>query len=199
MPGRAVDQTADRGDTIVPYQIQGRLVDSGVQPIVIDTYANRALWGIGRLQRRVRHPVQCPMFVPGGLIMFVINRRAMLFILVGSAAALTHFLTVVLIVEKLALAPLKANVIGWRRAFGVSYGGHYSLTFADHAAPVLRSAGRFFLLSAAGFAINECSYAILLSVSELPYYFLLALILCIRRGSHPTLLSRRWAFQGTGP
>jgi putative flippase GtrA len=134
----------------------------------------------------------------GGLSMFLFRRRTILFILVGSAAALTHFLTVVLIVETLALAPLKANVIGWLCAFGVSYAGHYFLTFADRAAPALRSAGRFFLLSAAGFAINECSYAILLSLSALPYYFLLALIL-VAVAVLTYLISQRWAFQGTGP
>jgi putative flippase GtrA len=138
------------------------------------------------------------MIVLGGLSMFLLRRRTILFVLVGSAAALTHFLTVVLIVETLALAPLKANVIGWLCAFGVSYGGHYFLTFADHAAPLLRSAGRFFLLSAAGFAINEVSYAILLSVSVLPYYFLLALIL-LAVAVLTYLLSQRWAFRGTDP
>jgi putative flippase GtrA len=130
--------------------------------------------------------------------MYFFHRRTILFILVGSAAAFTHFLTVVLIVEKLALPPLKANVIGWLCAFGVSYAGHYSLTFADHGAPVLRSAGRFFLLSAAGFIINESSYAILLYVSPLPYYFLLALIL-VSVAIFTYLLSQRWAFRGTDP
>ncbi|MGA7180066.1 MAG: GtrA family protein [Thiobacillaceae bacterium] len=128
--------------------------------------------------------------------MYFLHRRSILFILVGSAAALTHFLTVVFIVEKLALVPLKANVLGWLCAFGVSYGGHYSLTFADHGAPVLRSAGRFFLLSAAGFVINESSYAILLYISPLPYYLLLALIL-VSVAVLTYLLSQRWAFQGT--
>lgn len=98
-------------------------------------------------------------------------------------------------VEKLAITPLAANVIGWLCAFGVSYGGHYRLTFADHAAPLLRSAGRFFLLSAAGFAINESSYAILLHTSTLPYYYALVLILA-SVAILTYLLSQRWAFQG---
>ncbi len=118
--------------------------------------------------------------------------------LVGSAAALVHFLTVVLIVESLALAPLAANVIGWLCAFGVSYGGHYSLTFADHDAPVWRSVGRFFVLSAAAFATNESSYALLLWISPLPYYLLLALVL-ISVATVTYLLSQRWAFQRRGP
>jgi putative flippase GtrA len=130
--------------------------------------------------------------------MHFIHRRTILFVVVGSAAALAHFLTVVLIVEALALSPLKANVIGWLCAFWVSYGGHHYLTFAGHGAPALRSIGRFFLLSAAGFAINECSYAFLLSVSSLPYYLLLAVILvCVAILTY--LLSLRWAFRGTVP
>jgi putative flippase GtrA len=123
--------------------------------------------------------------------------RAFLFILVGSAAALVHFLTVVLVVERLTLAPLVANVIGWLCAFGVSFGGHYFLTFSDHGAPFARSAGRFFLLSAAGFVVNESSYAILLRFSPYPYYFLLAVIL-VAVAVFTYLLSRRWAFRGTG-
>ena len=128
--------------------------------------------------------------------MFTFHRRTLVFILVGSAAALVHFLTVILVVEELALAPLKANVIGWLFAFFVSYAGHLKLTFADHAAPVLRSSLRFFSLSAAGFAINELSYAILLSITSLSYYFLLSLILlCVAVLTY--WLSQRWAFQGT--
>lgn len=130
--------------------------------------------------------------------MFLFKRRPLLFILVGSMAALTHFLTVIFIVESLGVVPLKANIVGWLCAFGVSYGGHFSLTFSDHAAPPLRSAIRFFLLSAAGFSINEGAYALLLHITQLPYYVLLGFIL-IAVAIVTYLLSQRWAFQGTGP
>lgn len=130
--------------------------------------------------------------------MFLFKRRPLLFILVGCMAALTHFLTVIFVVEELAIVPLKANIIGWLCAFGVSYGGHYSLTFSDHSAPPLRSAIRFFMLSAAGFSINESAYALLLHITVLPYYVLLAFIL-VAVATFTYLLSQRWAFQGTGP
>lgn len=130
--------------------------------------------------------------------MFSLRHRPVVFILVGSTAALVHFLTVILLVEKMHFVPLVANVGGWLCAFTVSYGGHFLLTFADHNAPVLQSASRFFLLSAAGFAINESAYAILLHASQLPYYFLLAIILlCVAALTY--LLSRRWAFAGIRP
>jgi putative flippase GtrA len=125
--------------------------------------------------------------------MFLLRHRPVVFILVGSAAALVHLLTVILLVEKMHLVPLIANVGGWLCAFGVSFGGHQLLTFADHEAPVLQSASRFFLLSAAGFAINESAYAFLLHSSQVPYYLLLAIILvCVAILTY--LLSRRWAF-----
>ena len=130
--------------------------------------------------------------------MVLLRHRPVVFILVGSTAALVHLLTVILLVETLHVAPLLANVGGWLCAFGVSYGGHQFLTFADHDAPVLQSAGRFFLLSAAGFAINESAYAILLRTSRVPYHFLLAIILvCVAVVTY--LLSRRWAFAGIRP
>jgi uncharacterized membrane protein len=56
---------------------------------------------------------------------------------------------------------------------------------------------RFFVLSAAGFAINESAYALLLHLTLLPYQVLLAFIL-IAVAAFTYLLSQRWAFQGTG-
>jgi putative flippase GtrA len=128
----------------------------------------------------------------------VLHRRAIYFILVGCAAALVHFVTVVQLVERLAWAPLAANVAGWLCAFGVSFTGHFRLTFADHSAPVLRSAARFFLISAAGFAINETAYAVALRYSPARYDVLLAVIL-VAVAALTYLTSRHWAFAGRAP
>ena len=125
-------------------------------------------------------------------------RRPILFILVGSMAAITHLLTVILVVEWLAIAPLIANVVGWLCAFGISYAGHFHLTFSGHTAPVWQSARRFFVLSVTGFLVNESAYALLLHISQLPYYFLLGLIL-LAVAIFTYLLSRQWAFQGKVP
>jgi putative flippase GtrA len=130
--------------------------------------------------------------------MAFLNRRPAIFILVGSAAALTHLMTVIFLVENAHLPPLVANVGGWLCAFGVSYGGHYLLTFADHAARAFQSIFRFFVLSASGFAINESAYAILLRTSSAPYPVLLAIILA-SVAALTYLLSRHWAFADTRP
>jgi len=121
------------------------------------------------------------------------RRRVAHFVAVGTLAAGVHWCVVVALVETLALAPLAANVGGWLVAFGVSFTGHHRLTFRDHAAPVARSALRFFAVSAAGFAVNEAMFAWLLGHSGLPYALLLALVL-VAVAAATYLLSRHWAF-----
>jgi putative flippase GtrA len=123
----------------------------------------------------------------------VLPRRPLFFIAVGTAAALVHFLVVVLVVEAFGLAPLLANVVGWLTAFMVSFRGHHTLTFAGHETPPWRAARRFFLVSAAGFAINESAYALCLHYTPYRYDLLLAAIL-LAVAALTYLVSSRWAF-----
>jgi hypothetical protein len=59
-----------------------------------------------------------------------------------------------------------------------------------------RAARRFFGVSAAGFAINEFAYALLLQWSSWRYDFVLALVL-VGVAVITYLLSSRWAFLGS--
>lgn len=123
------------------------------------------------------------------------QRRLGGFIVTGCTAAAVHFGMVLLLVEHLGLAPLLANVGGWLVAFGVSFVGHRHLSFADQAAPLARSARRFFTVSAAGFAVNEAAYALLLHGSGLGYRTALAAVLA-GVAVLTYLFSRHWAFRG---
>ncbi len=116
------------------------------------------------------------------------------FVIVGSSAAATHWAVAVSCVAYLQFKPLVANIIGWLVAFGVSFSGHYLLTFKHQHAPLLRAGVRFFLVSALGFGVNEASYALLLYYSSLPYDLLLALVL-IGIAALTFILSRFWAFR----
>ncbi|MCD8505564.1 MAG: GtrA family protein [Burkholderiaceae bacterium] len=118
------------------------------------------------------------------------------FVAVGASAALVHWIVVVVLVSGGYLTPLVANVIGWLVAFGVSFTGHYQLTFRHQRSGVKDAVWRFFLLSAAGFAINETSYALLLKQTRLPYELLLALIL-IGVAVLTFVASRLWAFNAS--
>jgi putative flippase GtrA len=121
-------------------------------------------------------------------------RQVSWFIAVGCAAAATHWLVVVACVETLHARPLAANVVGWLVAFCVSFSGHYRLTFRHEASAWHVAARRFFCISAAGFAVNEISYAWLLQRTALRYDVLLALIL-IAIAVMTFVLSRFWAFR----
>jgi putative flippase GtrA len=115
------------------------------------------------------------------------------FIVVGASASVVHWVVVVLLVSGGLLAPLIANVVGWLVAFGVSFTGHYQLTFRHQRGRLMRSVTRFFALSAAGFLINELSFAFFLTKTALPYELLLAAILIAVAGL-TFIASRFWAF-----
>lgn len=115
------------------------------------------------------------------------------FVLVGTSAALVHWLVVVALVSGVTWTPLTANVIGWLVAFGVSFSGHYFLTFRSLRSGVRSSLPRFFFLSGMGFAVNEISFAVLLDQTDLPYEWLLGMIL-IGVAVLTFIFSRFWAF-----
>ncbi|WP_081976972.1 GtrA family protein [Bordetella trematum] len=120
-------------------------------------------------------------------------RQIAWFVCVGTAAAATHWLAVVLCVQLAGLPAAWANVIGWLVAFVVSFSGHYLLTFRHLAISWTIAARRFFLVSAAGFALNEAAYIWLLHVTRVPYELLLAFILLAQAGL-TFVASRLWAF-----
>lgn len=123
-------------------------------------------------------------------------RQIVWFVVVGSAAAATHWLAVVALVSTLNLDPLVANLAGWLVAFGVSFTGHFQLTFKFQRASMAVAARRFFVVSAAGFGANQVAYAWLLHATTLRYDYLLALIL-IGIAGMTFILGRVWAFRHT--
>lgn len=119
------------------------------------------------------------------------------FVVVGCAAAAVHWSVVRAVVDGWAVAPLLANVLGWVVAFGVSFAGHHRWTFGD--APgrdARRSLPRFLLVSLAGFAVNEATYAALLGgLGGWRYDVVLAIVLVAVAGL-TFVASRLWAFRG---
>ncbi len=116
------------------------------------------------------------------------------FLLIGTAAAATHWLVAVMAVELADIRAYLANLIGWMVAFFVSFSGHYTFTFR-HQHKTLRTAiWRFWCVSAAGFLINEVAFVTLLKSTLLPYYWLLAIIL-LGIAVLSFVFSRYWAFR----
>ncbi|MBO3714640.1 MAG: GtrA family protein, partial [Candidatus Accumulibacter sp.] len=104
-------------------------------------------------------------------------RQLAWFVAVGCAAAATHWTTAVAGIACLGLLPAVANLIGWSIALVVSFSGHYFLTFRRQTKTLLPALGRFFAIATGGFAINELAFVYLLKATDIPYYWLLAIIL----------------------
>lgn len=115
------------------------------------------------------------------------------FIIVGCAAAATHWLVAVCCIALLNLLPSLANLVGWSIAVVVSFSGHYWLTFRHQQKALGSAIRRFLIISASGFAINEFAFVSLLRLTDIPYYVLLALIL-IAIAFLTFVFSRYWAF-----
>ncbi|SBT03647.1 GtrA family protein (fragment) [Candidatus Accumulibacter aalborgensis] len=93
-----------------------------------------------------------------------------------------------------ALPPALANLIGWSIALLVSFCGHFFLTFRYQTKSLWPALRRFLLISGGGFALNEFAFVFLLKTTDIPYYWLLAIILVAVAGL-TFVLSRYWAFR----
>jgi putative flippase GtrA len=120
--------------------------------------------------------------------------RPVIFVIVGTLAAVVHWLVAVMVVERAGVHPMLANIIGWLAALSVSFIGHWRWTFGDRRAPPVRSALRFFVLSAGAFAVNAAAYATLLRLTPLRYDIGLALVLLLV-AVVTYLVSRRWVYR----
>jgi putative flippase GtrA len=126
-------------------------------------------------------------------------RRIAWFVFVGCMAAAVHLATVVMLVSGFGWRPLVANVVAWLLAFCVSFSGHWHLTFPRSGAPLARAAMRFFMISLAGFLVNESMYAVLLHLTGTQWYAVVLFFVLLAVAVITYLLSSRWAFRGTGP
>lgn len=123
-------------------------------------------------------------------------RQIAWFIIVGCAAAATHWLVAVACVAWCSVPPFAANFIGWAVAVAVSFSGHYRLTFRHQQKSLFPAIRRFLVISASGFAVNETAFVSLLAVTDLPYDLLLAAIL-VAVAFLTFVFSRYWAFRDT--
>lgn len=169
--------------------MQRGLVDTCMQAEIVDGDADRALAAM--LCRTM--PIQVLAACRRWALRLLQQGRIGWFVAVGCAAAAVHWCVVVGLVAQQGWHPLVANVLGWLVAFIVSFAGHHQLTFRDRAAPLSTAAGRFFVVSAGGFGVNEAAYAVLLGWSGQRYDLVLAGVLVAVAGI-TYWLSRHWVF-----
>lgn len=121
-------------------------------------------------------------------------RRILTFGVVGVAASLLHFVAADVTMRVFGVPILLANLIGFILAIGLSYVGHYKLTFqssADHKVSV----PKFVITAVTGYFINNIVLIILINITGLE----LSLFILIAIGVSAVvvyLISNRWVFGG---
>ena len=121
-------------------------------------------------------------------------RSSAWFLLVGSAAALTHLGVFAWLTHATTWWPELANAAGFGVAFGVSFTGHRWLSFADTGTSVSQSFVRFAGTAAAGFICNELSFIVLYRALDWPSGLALVAALVLAAGQ-TFVLSRYWSFR----
>jgi putative flippase GtrA len=111
---------------------------------------------------------------------------------VGAIAFAVHVAVVVLLVP-LGVAPLSANVAAFVSALVVSLAGHYVWTLRAQALRPAVGLGRFTVVAAVGFVLNEASYAALLTDTAIDYRVALLLVLAAV-AALTSVAAREWAF-----
>lgn len=128
------------------------------------------------------------------LLQFPVTLQLIRFSTTGAMATLTHYLTVILLVELHLLLPLTANIIGFTTGFVVSFTGHRFWTFADTTQKISQSLPNFIIVALFNFSINQTLYFILLKKIHLPYDIALIIVLGVM-ALITFSLGKFWAFR----
>ena len=129
------------------------------------------------------------------------SSQALFFVIVGGAAALTHFVMLWLLVSQFAITPAWANVWAFLVAFVVSFLGHFYLTFRPQHTKtaskniMLASLLKWFASSVAGFALNQGLFVLGLHLLGERYYLVVWFIVTALVTLMSFALGKLWAFK----
>lgn len=114
--------------------------------------------------------------------------------IIGSMAAATQYLAVILIVELAQADPVYANMIGYCCGFVISLTGHRLWTFATTTRHIKLIVPHLLLTTSLNFTINQSAFYFL--YRHLHFHYTNALILCIIVATSVTfLLNKFWVFR----
>ncbi len=127
----------------------------------------------------------------------MLKKQAVWFLIVGAAAALTHFLALVALVNWGGVAPAWGNVGAFLIAFVVSFTGHFSLTFDEQTERQrwLLSLAKWFASSLAGFLANQSLFVLGLHYVGNRYYIPIWFVVTVLVTVMTFALGKWWAFR----
>lgn len=117
------------------------------------------------------------------------------FVIVGSFAAVTHFLGLVFWVHFVHIKPVWANVLAFLLAFLVSFAGHFQATFRHSVRSWQQALWRWLCSSIIGFGLNQLLFTMGLklfgSQAYIPVWFMATVLVTILTFA----LGKFWAFR----
>ncbi len=123
-----------------------------------------------------------------------LSKQGLWFVVVGSAAAATHFSCLVLLVQYAKLLPVIANPMAFLCGFVVSFAGHYHFTFSQTGYTWLQALWRWFCSSLTGFVLNQILFMAGINWFGNQAYWWLWLIVTAIVMVLSFLLGKFWAF-----
>ncbi|MCB5189848.1 GtrA family protein [Methylobacillus arboreus] len=124
-------------------------------------------------------------------------RSASWFTIIGTIAALVHYVSAIILESAMRFSPGSANLLAFLLAFPVSYFGHRMLSFAGNHSEHRHALPRFLLVACTGFATNQLLLLSLLAFSPTPFWLALALVMIVVALA-TYVLSRYWVFRHRG-
>lgn len=119
------------------------------------------------------------------------------FLIIGSGAALTHFICLFLLVEYLEYQPAWANLLAFCCAFLVSFLGHFHITFSQINKQTWSDAiVRWFIISITAFIMNQFLFVLAIHYIGENRYIIIWLSITIIITLFTFILGKFWAFLG---
>ena len=117
------------------------------------------------------------------------------FCFTGSAAAATHFICLMALVDYVDLTPQLANPIAFIFAFLVSFLGHFRFTFRQISQNLLTTLWRWLFTSILGFLLNQLFFLLGLKLFGSEAYGVIWFVVTIIVTILTFILAKFWAFR----
>jgi len=123
-----------------------------------------------------------------------LKKELLMFLIVGTLAALAHLSIVWLLVGTAGLAPLQANIIGFLGALNISYLGHSRFTFSQVKKLSIKTFAQFATIASTGFAVNQIAYYYGLQWFGQSFYLPVLMVILVLVAAFTFIFSKLWVF-----
>jgi len=123
-----------------------------------------------------------------------LKKELLMFLMVGTVAALVHLSMVWIIVSATELGPLQANIVGFLGALNISYLGHSRFTFNKLKKLSIKTFAQFAIIASTGFLVNQITYYYGLKWFGVAFYMPILMVVLVMVAVFTFVFSKLWVF-----